>query len=150
MEKVSESNHLNKCCGGNLEPSLGHIHNETVNIYTHLIGGVVAVIASAVVYQALAPRYDSANFEDVIVFACFFAGAAACLGMSATFHTISNHSRDVAKWGNQLDYLGIVLLIWGSFIPSIYYGFHQDVALIRTYWTMVRFTQCECSIYRHH
>jgi adiponectin receptor len=57
--------------------------------------------------------------------------------MSATFHAISNHSPEVARWGNQLDYLGIVCLIWGSFVPSIYYGFLEDGALIVRYWTMV-------------
>lgn len=57
--------------------------------------------------------------------------------MSATYHTISNHSAEVGKWGNQLDYLGIIILIWGSFIPSIYYGFHNDVRMIRTYWAMI-------------
>lgn len=57
--------------------------------------------------------------------------------MSATYHTISNHSLEVAKFGNQLDYLGIVFLIWGSFIPSIFYGFRDDVRLIQTYWAMI-------------
>jgi len=90
-----------------------------------------------VLYHVLAPRYPSASKEDIFVFGCFFLGATACLGMSATYHTISNHSATVARFGNQLDYLGIVFLIWGSFIPSIYYGFHDDVRLIRTYWAMI-------------
>ena len=120
--------------------SLGYIHNETVNIYTHLLGAVVALIMSGVLYSTLAPRYETATTEDIVVFGCFFAGAAACLGMSATYHTISNHSPEVARWGNQLDYMGIVFLIWGSFIPSIYYGFHDHSALVRRYWTMVRMT----------
>ena len=117
--------------------SLGYLHNETVNIYSHLIGAVISIIASAVLYQVLAPRYETATNEDVFVFGCFFVGAACCLGMSATYHTISNHSLEVVRWGNQLDYLGIVILIWGSFIPSIYYGFHHDAGMIRTYWAMI-------------
>lgn len=31
----------------------------------------------------------------------------------------------------------IVLLIWGSFIPSIYYGFAEDMEWVTVYWTMV-------------
>jgi hypothetical protein len=34
--------------------------------------------------------------------------------------------------------MDIVILIWGSFIPSVYYGFDPDPKLIRLYWTMVR------------
>lgn len=117
--------------------SLTYLHNESVNIYTHLIGTFVSIITSAILYQVLAPRYQGATKEDVFVFGCFFFGAACCLGMSATYHTISNHSLEIAKFGNQLDYLGIVILIWGSFIPSIYYGFRDDVRLTRIYWTMI-------------
>lgn len=118
--------------------SLGYMHNETVNIYTHLIGAITALTGSVFMFQLLEPRYDTSSQEDVLVFASYFFGAASCLGISATFHTISNHSPAVAKWGNQLDYLGIVFLIWGSFVPSIYYGFGGNVALVRRYWTMVR------------
>jgi adiponectin receptor len=57
--------------------------------------------------------------------------------MSATFHAISNHSHEVAKFGNQLDYVGIVFLIAGSFVPSIYYGFYCELKLQRVYWAMV-------------
>jgi len=40
-------------------------------------------------------------------------------------------------WGNKLDYLGIVALIWGSFVPVLYYGFIEEPELRRTYWTMI-------------
>lgn len=117
--------------------SLGFLHNETVNIYTHLFGAVVAVISAGYFYAAIKPRFRHATDEDVVVFTCFFLGAVVCLGMSATYHLISNHSERVAKFGNRLDYMGIVCLIWGSFIPSIYYGFSAEPSLVRLYWTMV-------------
>ena len=117
--------------------SLGYLHNETVNIYTHLIGALLALVGSGVIYSILSPRYESATTEDVLVFSCYFLGAVACLGMSATYHTISNHSHAVAVWGNKLDYLGIVFLIWGSFIPVLYYAFQSDPQLMKTYAIMV-------------
>lgn len=86
--------------------SLGHLHNESVNIFTHLGGALLALVAGAYLYTTLRPRYELATHEDVAVFACFFGGAVACLGMSATYHTISNHSAKVAGLGNRLDYLG--------------------------------------------
>ena len=91
--------------------SLSYLHNETVNIYTHLFGALLFLFSSAILYRTLGPRYETAAREDVYAFGCFFAGAIACLGMSATYHTISNHSHAVARWGNQLDYAGIVFLI---------------------------------------
>lgn len=118
--------------------SLGYIHNETVNIYTHLIGAVLALVSASILYPVLKPRYDTATLEDVFVFSCFFLGAIACLGMSATYHTISNHSQEVSSFGNKLDYLGIVFLIWGSFIPDMYYGFQNHTHLMYRYWAMVR------------
>ncbi|KAF2007031.1 HlyIII-domain-containing protein [Amniculicola lignicola CBS 123094] len=117
--------------------SLGHIHNETVNIFTHLLGAVGALISGGVMYFTLEPRYETASKDDVLVFSCFFVGAAVCLGMSATYHTISNHSHAINSFGNKLDHLGIVFLIWGSFIPVVYYAFQTEPQLIKTYWTMI-------------
>jgi adiponectin receptor len=123
--------------------SLFYLHNESVNIYTHLLGSLAFLLTSLTLYHVLGTRYQTATREDVYAFSCFFLGAIACLGMSATFHTISNHSHAVAKWGNQLDYAGIVFLIWGSFVPVLFYGFRRENAeLMRWYWTMV------CSIPR--
>lgn len=117
--------------------SIGYLHNESVNIWTHLLGAIAAVLSASGILFAVKPRFDQATSQDVLVFSCFFAGAFACLGMSATFHTISNHSAAVQKFGNRLDYIGIIFLIWGSFIPSIYYGFAADPKLIQVYWSMV-------------
>ncbi|KAH7349050.1 hemolysin-III related-domain-containing protein [Pyrenochaeta sp. MPI-SDFR-AT-0127] len=130
--------------------SLGYLHNETVNIYSHLLGALLALISSVILYRVLAPRYGTATREDVLVFACYFAGAVACLGMSATYHTIQNHSHEVAVWGNKLDYLGIVFLIWGSFIPIVYYGFGDEPELRRTYWAMITTLAAGTSIVSTH
>lgn len=117
--------------------SLGYLHNESVNIYSHLLGGLLFTIVGVVLYSSLVPRYETATKGDILSFGCFFAGAALCLGMSGTYHTISNHSQIVARFGNKLDYVGIVFLIAGSFVPSIYYGFYCHPHLQELYWTMV-------------
>ena len=117
--------------------SLAYLHNETANIYTHLIGALLALAAAMTLSPALHPRFPHATSDDILVFSTFFASAVACLGMSATFHTLLNHSQPVAKFGQRLDHIGIVILIWGSFIPSIYYGFSAEPALVRLYWAMI-------------
>lgn len=118
--------------------SLLYLHNESVNIYTHLLPALFSLPISYLLYRTLRPRYSAATSSDVVAFACFFLGAALCLGMSAMYHTTSNHSSGVARFGNKLDYVGIVLLITGSFVPSVYYGFYRERGLQMVYWTMVR------------
>jgi adiponectin receptor len=46
----------------------------------------------------------------VRVFAAFFGGAVVCLGISAGYHLLANHSLWVAGWGNRADYLGWVFV----------------------------------------
>ncbi|KAJ5202926.1 hemolysin-III related-domain-containing protein [Penicillium cf. viridicatum] len=106
--------------------SLTYLHNESVNIYSHLIPAVILSFFGISIYKALARRYTSVSTADIIVFGCFFLGAVLCLGISATFHTVQNHSSHIARIANQLDYIGIVLLIVGSFIPSIFYGLFDN------------------------
>lgn len=118
--------------------SLFYLHNESVNIWSHLLGALAAVASSAYVYYVIHPRYDSATTSDVFVFSCFFGGAILCLGMSATFHALVDHSQAVAKWGNKLDYTGIVALIVGSYVPALYYGFFCKPALMSSYLYLVR------------
>ncbi|PNY23160.1 ADIPOR-like receptor IZH2 [Tolypocladium capitatum] len=91
--------------------SLFYLHNESVNVWSHLVGALVAVAGSLYLYCVIHPRYASATTADVLAFSCFFGGAVLCLGMSATFHALVDHSEEVARWGNKLDYTGIVALI---------------------------------------
>lgn len=119
--------------------SITYLHNESVNIWTHLIGATLAAITAITMYSVIQPRFKMATRDDAMVFSCFFLGCIACLGMSATYHTLLNHSDAVARFGQRLDHIGIVILIWGSFVPSIYYGFSGEPGLIRVYWSMVSF-----------
>uniref|UniRef100_A0A0R3RL47 Adiponectin receptor protein n=1 Tax=Elaeophora elaphi TaxID=1147741 RepID=A0A0R3RL47_9BILA len=75
--------------------------------------------------------------EDKIVFATYFVGAVACLGLSFAFHTVQCHSVGVGKLFSKLDYAGITLLIVGSFIPWIYYGFYCRLLPMIVYLTMI-------------
>jgi len=113
--------------------SLGWLHNESVNIWSHLLGAVYFLVAGVYLHALVAPRYASAAGSDVLVFAAFFAGALCCLGMSATYHALCNHSPAVARWGNKLDYTGIVFLIVGSYVPALYYGLFCRPGLMAVY-----------------
>lgn len=117
--------------------SVTSIHNESVNIYSHLIPAVIFALSSVILYNALEPRYSSSSLADIMAFSCFFSGVILCLSTSAIFHIIQNHSAHVASIGNKLDYVGIVFLIVGSFVPSIFYGFYCYPNLQKFYLIMV-------------
>ncbi|KAL7792101.1 mPR-like GPCR protein [Trichoderma ceciliae] len=126
--------------------SLFYVHNEFVNIWSHLAGAIVAVVTGIYLYLVIHSRYETANSSDVLVFACFFGSAVVCLGMSATYHALVDHSREVAKWGNKLDYTGIVALIVGSYVPSIYYGFFCHPILMTEYLYLICLLGFSCVI----
>ncbi|MCJ1377142.1 hypothetical protein MMC17_000234 [Xylographa soralifera] len=132
--------------------SLFYLHNEFVNIHTHLFGTVIFIYFF--LYYCPPSAQSSLNAEDQLPFSeadgtalsFFYVGAVLCLLISASFHALSNHSPRVAKYGNQLDYVGIVALITGSFIPSVYYGFYCDRHLQKTYWAMISTLAVGCAI----
>lgn len=113
------------------------LHNETINIHSHLIGSLLFFSLPAWTYNVVFKEYPTTNYYDMAVFSTFYFGVAICFLLSSSFHVINCHSQRINVFGNQLDYLGIVLLMWGATIPSVYYGFHDLVKLRNIYWTVV-------------
>ena len=137
----------------NVFSSLLHLHNESVNIWSHLLGSLASVLLAAslalLTRHVVLPRWPSAGRADAAVFAAFLGGAAACMGMSAAFHALLSHSRGAARWGNKLDYTGIVALIVGSYVPALYYGFFCEPRLMEVYMSLVRFPPSPQHTYTH-
>ncbi|KAL2046268.1 hypothetical protein N7G274_001715 [Stereocaulon virgatum] len=123
--------------------SLFYLHNESVNIHSHLLGAFLFYFTSLSLYAF--ERYHIST-TDVLAFSFYFVGAVACLGMSAAYHMIANHSPEVHRVGSQLDYVGIVALIFGSVVPSVYYGFHCEPILQKMYWAMISTIAIGCTI----
>ncbi|KAI7204423.1 hypothetical protein KC316_g2198 [Hortaea werneckii] len=116
--------------------SLTYWHNESGNIFSHLlpIFPLLYLIGrSVLVLTGQIATYSNPRREDVVVFAAFFAGGLACMSLSATYHTLMCHSDSVMQRCKQLDYSGITCLIWGSFMPTIYYLFTCEAYHMRLY-----------------
>ncbi|KAH8780606.1 hemolysin-III channel protein-like protein Izh2 [Hyaloscypha sp. PMI_1271] len=127
--------------------SWGYLHNESVNIYSHLIGSMLFVVLPIYIFRAeIPPRYKVATSADIGVCLIYFIGVAICFLLSATFHTIMNHSSKIDKLGMQLDFQGVILLMWGATIPLIYYGFYCDKTLQWVYWSLLSAFAVACSI----
>ncbi|OJD37371.1 hemolysin-iii channel protein izh2 [Diplodia corticola] len=117
--------------------SIPTLHNQTVNIWTHLLGLVFFASLAHHLWRTLAPLYATATHEDVVVFACFFAGCFCCLACSSAYHTFMNHSENIYERWLLLDFLGILCLIAGSWVPGVYYGFYCQRADAKFYLTLI-------------
>ncbi|KAI8846524.1 hemolysin-III related-domain-containing protein [Chytridium lagenaria] len=88
--------------------SLFYLHNETGNVYSHLIGSLLFLALIPV--TAWLPVLETTTAMDTF---CYWG-----------VYDVGDCVMDVSKAWNKADYMGIVVLIVGSFVPSIYYGFY--------------------------
>ncbi len=115
-----------------------YLHNETVNIYSHLLGALLFLAFVAYFYSAYYLPTETATIFDLTVFSIYLVGVAICFLFSAAYHTLDNHSASCSSIFNHLDYLGIVVLMWGASVATIYYGFYCNRTLQFIYWATVR------------
>ncbi|KAI0298706.1 HlyIII-domain-containing protein [Multifurca ochricompacta] len=110
-----------------LESVFGYLHNETVNIHTHLHASILfAFFLLHTVNDSYFKAHVDISWADRAVFVVFLSSAVFCLFCSAFFHMASSHSKQVAARCNALDYSGIIALILGSCYPCLYYGFYCE------------------------
>lgn len=118
--------------------SISQIHNQTVNIWSHLLGAVAVIFSAIVLYRIYSSRLHVATNTDLLLFGQFFMGAIACLLFSSAFHTFNNHSETIYHSFLLNDLTGVILLTTTSFYPGLYYGFNCEPRLIFIYSAMVR------------
>ncbi|KAI9591623.1 hemolysin-III related-domain-containing protein [Syncephalis fuscata] len=113
--------------------SIFRLHNETGNIWTHLLGALFVLCIAIYCHLNQLPQ---ATLGDHFIFLFFFIAATKCLCCSVLFHTFTCHVRlTVMKRAATLDYIGISLLISASVMVTAYYGFYCDESLARLYMT---------------
>ncbi|EKM60669.1 uncharacterized protein PHACADRAFT_179870 [Phanerochaete carnosa HHB-10118-sp] len=135
-------------------------HNETVNIWTHLLGALASIsLAGYLTYWTmmdsagletepfyhLAPlnnEIKSLEWRDTAVFAVFFLGSAVCFTCSTAFHTSLCHREEIVRYTNKLDYLGILTLGTLNFFPTFYYGFYCDMYPGYLYMALMAVSGC--------
>ncbi|KAL7748479.1 minc metabolism membrane protein [Sorochytrium milnesiophthora] len=103
--------------------SMVHMHNETFNIWTHLIGSFVFVGLLIKIFSSALEFPPSATTADKVVVGIYHLTAVICLFCSGVFHTFHCHSRlRVFDQMAILDYTGIAMLLFGSFLSLIYFA----------------------------
>ncbi|TVY78554.1 ADIPOR-like receptor SPBC12C2.09c [Lachnellula suecica] len=115
--------------------SIWQIHNQTFNIWSHMLGFTVFLIVAK--YQFGMLRNRDGTYFDFLLFGQFYLGIAFCLTSSSAFHTFFDHSEDVAHSFFLCDLAGIIVLTVASFYPGVYYGFYCEPHTAKAYWTMI-------------
>ncbi|KAG1178050.1 hypothetical protein G6F70_001967 [Rhizopus microsporus] len=102
--------------------SIFMIHNETINIWSHLLG---FIFMSCLCIYGFNSHFSDASFSDRTVLITFCVAALKCLFCSSLYHTFICHShRQVKLFTATLDYMGIAFLITASVLVSEYYGYY--------------------------
>ncbi|OKL61125.1 hypothetical protein UA08_03091 [Talaromyces atroroseus] len=114
-----------------------YLHNETVNIYSHLVPGIAFLVGEGVIHQCLQAYYPKSTLNEHAVFGFFLAAAVICLGLSTSYHTMMNHSAYVSDLWLRLDFVGIIVLTLGDFVSGISMVFYCEPTLRNVYWAMI-------------
>lgn len=80
------------------------MHNESINIFTHLVPFLLAVAALPIILTVVLDHPKTTAY-DYFFITLFFAGLLGCLATSSIFH----HSERVFTESLCCDYAGIVL-----------------------------------------
>mmetsp|Transcript_49929 Transcript_49929/g.98638 ORF Transcript_49929/g.98638 Transcript_49929/m.98638 type:complete len:410 (+) Transcript_49929:122-1351(+) len=135
--------------------SLFYLHNETVNIWSHLLGGLIvgyhAVVVGMDAINSKTPVLDL-SFEQSLdpslprgtleigrcVHSAFLFAAANCFLTSAAYHCGScYHDEALCASLFRADVTGIAVLIAASFLPGVFFGFACFPFLQHAYLVMV-------------
>ncbi|EEH19383.1 hypothetical protein PABG_01702 [Paracoccidioides brasiliensis Pb03] len=116
--------------------SLRFIHNETVNIYSHLIPAGIALASNGLLHLYFCDRYPTASMVDQLALHVYLTSSVVCFGISSTYHTLLCHSEPCSGLWARLDYVAIILQTVGSFVSGIYVTFYCEPCLQKLYWTM--------------
>ncbi|KAK2807012.1 hypothetical protein FQN50_005586 [Emmonsiellopsis sp. PD_5] len=116
--------------------SLRYTHNETVNIYSHLIPAALFLASNGFLHQYFHNHYPTASLADQLAVHFYLTTSVVCFGVSSIYHTLACHSEAYSDLWARLDYAGIILQIMGSFVSGIYVSFYHKPDLQKLYWSM--------------
>ncbi len=127
--------------------TISKLHNETINIWTHLAGAVLFILSLHRFLTTVYPTLSTAPGPDIVSVSVYYLGCINCFILSTLFHTLSSHSAPVQALGNSLDHIGVVLVIYGSVLPATHFLFHCPSQLnLRIIYTLLSTTLTVLSI----
>lgn len=100
--------------------SLFTLHNETMNIWSHLIAFICTLIAGFTIILEF--QGEAVDATERILIGVYITSAAMCMLLSTLYHWFSCMSEEHFYSLLSLDLTGIACLIAGSYFPGTYYG----------------------------
>ena len=114
--------------------SLFYAHNETVNIWSHLLPAIIYLGCSLTLdFRTMHSGIDIPT-ADRAIFQLYLLCTVGCLLLSAIYHGTNSHSEHISRYFLKLDYLGIVLNIMGTNISAAYFGLYGNLLLQGSYF----------------
>ncbi|KAI1321144.1 hypothetical protein EDD11_007710, partial [Mortierella claussenii] len=127
--------------------SIFYVHNESGNIWTHLLGFFYFLAVGIYFFSGSNPYFSTpvstplrnlpyvpADGYDKLVFLVFFLAVYKCLLMSSLWHTFAQIAHEsTMKCMACLDYVGISVLIAASVVVTEYYGFYCEAVFRNSY-----------------
>lgn len=104
----------------NVFNSLFTMHNETTNIWSHLIGFICMSVAGINVSIDLFSKGTS--LSEIFAIELYIFCACSCLLLSSIYHWFGCLSEQCHHCLLRLDLTGVALLVSGSFLPGVFYG----------------------------
>ena len=113
--------------------SMIQIHNETGNIWSHFVGlSLMVVLYTRFLFTE--QEFLNECVERTIISLYFFS-SFLCFGLSTRYHTLSCHSKEVHEAAIRADYGGICVLVFGAFLPLLYYAARNNPIYILVNFT---------------
>lgn len=93
--------------------SIASVHNETLNIWSHLLGAIwfgISTARFALVHQGPLTR-------DAVWVLLYLVATALCFASSTLYHVFADHTQ--ACFWLRIDHIGIVCTIWATSVSFI-------------------------------
>ncbi|XP_066931737.1 progestin and adipoQ receptor family member 3-like [Clytia hemisphaerica] len=102
--------------------SIFMLTNETVNIWSHLLGSILFIFLIFSINDFLRGLEHATQIDHLIVTVsclCFLF----CLVFSTTYHIFKCQSKEYAECCLRMDFTGISVSLCGIYLPGYYYAF---------------------------
>jgi len=87
------------------------------------------------------------RLSDVAAVSTYYLCVVVCFVLSTIFHTFSDHSPEMHRFGNELDHLGIVLVMWGTGVSGTYFIYYCSPAFRNAYLTFLTAIAIGCGVF---
>lgn len=90
--------------------SIFAIHNETINIWSHLLASIAFILILI------------NNTTNLLIYNSFCFSASLCFFISSMLHTCLNTEKNIVSFLARLDYISIIIFTYSTFSTIVYFN----------------------------